>query len=153
MHMIAYTSHYSSNIKDIEQVLSDIVATAKENNPKQGITGVLLFDRDRFVQVIEGEKEELDALLTYIKADPRHNEIDVIFDIPTDKQEFSDWNMDAFEIGGESKLDEELLENFRKIYIENFKLSSIQIVSWIKKLINEPERFAKVFTGQWLSDQ
>ena len=148
MHMIAYTSHYSGDINEIEKVLADIVDTAKENNPKHGITGVLFFDRDRFVQVIEGEKPELDELLSHIKADPRHDEIDVIFDVPTQKQEFADWNMDGFEIGGTSKLDEKLLENFRQIYLDNFKLSSVQIVGWIKKLIKDPERFSKVFTGQ-----
>ena len=148
MHMIAYTSHYSGDINEIEKVLADIVDTAKENNPNHGITGVLFFDRDRFVQVIEGEKSELDELLSHIKADPRHDEIDVIFDVPTDKQEFAEWNMDGFEIGGTSKLDEKLLENFRQIYLDNFKLSSVQIVGWIKKLIKDPERFSKVFTGQ-----
>lgn len=148
MHMIAYTSHYSGDINEIENVLADIVDTAKKNNPKHGITGVLLFDRDRFVQVIEGEKHELEDLLKIIKVDPRHDEIDVIFDVATEKQEFAEWNMDGFEIGGSSKLDEKLLENFRQIYLENFKLSSVQIVGWIKKLIKDPERFSKVFTGR-----
>jgi len=147
MHMIAYTSHYLGDINDIEKVLADIVATAKENNPKHGITGVLIFDRDRFVQVIEGEKHELDGLLNIIKNDPRHDEIDVIFDVETEKQEFAEWNMDGFEIGGHSQLDEKLLENFRDTYLDNFKLSSVQIVGWIKKLIKDPERFSKVFTG------
>ena len=148
MHMIAYTSHYLGDINEVENVLADIVAAAKVNNPKQGITGVLIFDRDRFIQVIEGEKQQLDDLLSRIKTDPRHDEIEVIFDLPTKKREFSQWNMDGFEVGGQSNLDEKLLESFRQVYLKNFKLSSVQIVKWIKKLIKDPERFAKVFTGQ-----
>jgi len=148
MHMIAYTSHYSGSIKDIESTLTAIVKTAKHNNPEQGITGVLFFDRDRFVQVIEGEKAALDALLARIKEDPRHDHIDIIFNVEKEDREFADWNMDAFEIGGHSRLDAELLEHFRSVYLQNFRVSSVQVVDWIKRLIKDPDRFAKVFNGE-----
>ena len=149
MHLIAYTSRYSGDTADIESVLADIVKTAKEANPKRGITGVLFFDRDRFVQVIEGEKTALNDLLELIKADPRHDDIEVIFDGEEDHQEFTEWNMDAFKLHGASQFDdEEVLKNFRKIYQANFKLSSSQISRWIKMLINEPDRFSRVFNGQ-----
>ena len=149
MHLIAYTSRYSGDTANIESVLADIVKTAKEANPKRGITGVLFFDRDRFVQVIEGEKTALNELLELIKADPRHDDIEVIFDGEEDHQEFTEWNMDALKLHGASQFDdEEVLKNFRKIYQANFKLSSSQISRWIKMLINEPDRFSRVFNGQ-----
>lgn len=149
MHLIAYTSRYSGDMDNIEGVLADIVNTAKEANPKRGITGVLFFDRDRFVQVIEGEQSALNELLELIKGDPRHEEIEVIFDGAEDHQEFSDWNMDAFKLDGASQFDDDdVLKNFRKIYLANFKLSSEQISRWIKMLINEPDRFSRVFNSK-----
>lgn len=149
MHLIAYTSRYSGDAANIESVLADIVKTAKEANPKRGITGVLFFDRDRFVQVIEGEKTALNELLEHIKGDPRHDDVEVIFDGEEDHQEFTEWNMDAFKLDGASQFDDdEVLKNFRKIYQANFKLSSSQISRWIKMLINEPDRFSRVFNGQ-----
>lgn len=147
MHMIAYISHYSGNDNQVDKTLKDIVATSKENNPKQGITGVLLFDRDRFVQVIEGEQDELYELLHRLKADSRHKSINVFFDDPIDHQEFTDWNMDVFEFEGSSHLNDQLIENFRQIYMETFKPSAVQVVSWVKHMIEEPERFSKVFNG------
>lgn len=74
----------------------------------------------------------------------------VIFDGEEDHQEFSEWNMDAFQLSGASQFDdEEVLKNFRKIYLANFKLSSGQISRWIKMLISEPDRFSRVFNGTY----
>jgi hypothetical protein len=146
MHLIAYTSRYSGDTANIEGVLADIVKSAKAANPKRGITGVLFFDRDRFVQVIEGEQSALNDLLELIKKDERHDDVQVIFNGEEDHQEFSEWNMDAFQLSGASQfVDEDVLKNFRKLYLANFKLSSGQISRWIKMLINEPERFVRVF--------
>ena len=146
MHMIAYTSHYKGNEQDIQKQLERIVRSAKHNNAKLGVTGVLLFDHDRFVQVIEGDKSALDKLFNVIKQDPRHHDIKVLFDTPIKAREFAEWNMDAFAIGGHNEFDEELIENFQQVYEQNFKLSSAQLVNWTKRLISEPKRFLNVIT-------
>lgn len=147
MHMIVYTSRYHGPKSAIETTLTNIVTTAKSHNAQHSITGVLFLDHDRFVQVLEGPKHELHPLLERIKRDPRHCDVNVLFDTPIPQREFADWNMDAFKIGGNGHLDEALLERFRQVYLSNFQLSSALLVEWMKKLIAEPDRFQKVFTG------
>jgi len=49
-----------------------IVRTARRNNAREGITGLLIFDGEHFVHCIEGNDEPVRALLSRVLADPRH---------------------------------------------------------------------------------
>lgn len=54
--------------------VADIVKTARAFNLENSITGILVFDGERFCQYIEGPKEPLDELITRIARDRRHFE-------------------------------------------------------------------------------
>ncbi|MCW5259244.1 BLUF domain-containing protein [Verminephrobacter eiseniae] len=49
-----------------------IIKTARAFNASNGITGVLLFDGERFCQYIEGNPVAVNALVDRIRQDPRH---------------------------------------------------------------------------------
>lgn len=53
-------------------VVNKIVRVARHYNPGHGITGALLFDGERFCQLIEGPRAQVDALMERIQADTRH---------------------------------------------------------------------------------
>jgi Sensors of blue-light using FAD len=53
-------------------VVNEIARAARHHNPGHGITGALLFDGERFCQLIEGPRAAVDALMQRIHADPRH---------------------------------------------------------------------------------
>lgn len=60
-------------------VVKDIVAVARRHNPAHGITGALMFDGERFSQLIEGPAEAIHELMQRITQDPRHTDLRVLF--------------------------------------------------------------------------
>lgn len=55
-----------------------IAVRARARNPAIGISGVLLFDGERFCQLLEGGAVEVRALAQLIQADRRHVELTVL---------------------------------------------------------------------------
>ncbi len=55
--------------------IADILTSACNNNPRLGVTGMLLFVNGTFLQVIEGPHMHMDALFRRISADPRHSTV------------------------------------------------------------------------------
>lgn len=53
-------------------VVKDIVRASRSHNPTRGITGALLFDGERFCQLLEGSESEAAALMQRIEHDARH---------------------------------------------------------------------------------
>ena len=70
-----------------------ILLTARERNRRVGITGILLFRDDCFIQFLEGPPAEVDALLDDIVADERHHHLRVILTEMTADRSFPDWQM------------------------------------------------------------
>jgi Sensors of blue-light using FAD len=64
-------------------VVKGIVDVARLRNPAHGITGALLFDGERFCQLIEGAEHEVGALMQSIGRDPRHTNVRVLFSGPS----------------------------------------------------------------------
>lgn len=61
------------------EVMKEIVDAARRNNPAFGITGALLFDGERFCQLIEGEEPAVRTLMDNIAQDPRHTDVKLLF--------------------------------------------------------------------------
>ncbi|WP_100260096.1 BLUF domain-containing protein [Qipengyuania seohaensis] len=91
MHRIVYSSIASkgTNTPDV----FEIVDVSARNNPQRSVTGFLLYDADRFLQMIEGPALALQALLEDLEADPRHHSIEVLHRSATDERWFPDWEM------------------------------------------------------------
>lgn len=52
--------------------ISDIIKTARSFNANHGLTGVLVFDGQHFLQYLEGPQQPLWDLIVRIAQDPRH---------------------------------------------------------------------------------
>ena len=61
------------------EVMKEVADAARRNNPAHGITGALLFDGERFCQLIEGEKAAVHALMDNIASDARHSDVKLLF--------------------------------------------------------------------------
>ena len=70
---LIYTSHATDAFSETE--LGAILAASHANNPPQGLTGILLYSDGRFIQVLEGARDAVEALYERIKADPRHEAV------------------------------------------------------------------------------
>ena len=76
-----------------EDELAELFARARSDNHKQRITGALLLSGRRFVQVLEGDKVAVRSLFSRIQADPRHDEVELLFAEPVDSRTFARWSM------------------------------------------------------------
>jgi Sensors of blue-light using FAD len=70
-----------------------LLASARRNNARHGLTGVLLKYGERFVQVIEGPGWSVDECLTTIRADPRHTDLRIVQRAPLAERRFAGWSM------------------------------------------------------------
>ena len=91
-----------------------IVRTARTFNASHGITGVLLFDGERFCQYIEGPSPALDPLVDRICEDPRHQNVTALLQEPlTAARRYPDWSMAFSEVGSDSVIDRLITEEPR----------------------------------------
>jgi hypothetical protein len=70
-----------------------ILATSARNNPARAITGLLLYNGRNFLQLIEGEEEELVGLMLKITEDPRHSGITLLDRRAIDERSCPGWAM------------------------------------------------------------
>ncbi|GID32952.1 BLUF domain-containing protein [Paractinoplanes brasiliensis] len=70
-----------------------ILDTARSNNERNCLTGVLLFNRKFFLQCLEGGREEVTATFGRIAADPRHGNVALVSVHDIDVRDFPDWTM------------------------------------------------------------
>jgi hypothetical protein len=53
----------------------------------------MLFNEDWFVQLLEGEEADVRATFGRIAVDPRHDEVEILFDSTTSARRFPEWSM------------------------------------------------------------
>ena len=76
------------------QDLSDIHQAARHLNALDGITGLLIFDGARFLQIIEGGEEAIDSLVDRLRSDPRHSGFEIRDSRQVERRSFPDWSME-----------------------------------------------------------
>ncbi len=91
LHRLVYTSARSSSCDDTE--IENILKSCVKNNPGKSITGLLLHSDKRFLQVVEGEKEVINALYEKIKVDPRHGGVNLRDSRAITARMFPEWHM------------------------------------------------------------
>jgi hypothetical protein len=80
---------------DSDGMLQDIIGRSIQNNRVADITGLLLFRQGWFLQVLEGDLDQIDETFDRIRRDGRHIDVRLVSDEPAERRAFSDWNMVA----------------------------------------------------------
>jgi hypothetical protein len=88
---LAYVSTATQRMTDDD--LRSILHTARAFNAARGITGMLTYFGQTFVQVLEGEREEVLELLRCIRHDPRHHSLAVTRTREIESRAFPGWSM------------------------------------------------------------
>lgn len=73
--------------------LGRLFSAARSHNKEQRITGALLLLGDCFVQTLEGDEAQVQALLARIRADARHEALEVLETGLVDGRVFGRWSM------------------------------------------------------------
>lgn len=70
-----------------------ILANARRNNARRGITGALICRHDIYLQLIEGDAGAIDALFARISDDDRHLDVTLLNRAAVPDRVFSGWAM------------------------------------------------------------
>ena len=91
LHQIAYisTSTRDVSVAEIESILD----VSRRNNDRDGLTGILVYHRGMFFQMLEGARDAIHATMARIRHDPRHAGTTLIIDREIEAPSFPDWRM------------------------------------------------------------
>lgn len=103
LHQLIYVSKSRNPMSKSE--LNEILKVSKENNTDRLISGLLVYDRGHFFQVLEGEYNGVESLFSKIQQDRRHSRVNRIHSGRIQDRFFSDWNMGFYNLDEMSELD------------------------------------------------
>ena len=112
-YRMIYSSEASEHIgpSDLLEILDD----ARMGNQARNVTGVLVYFDGVFCQVLEGEREVLEALTESIRRDARHKSMKVFHRSEIVLRTFDDWRMAYLDELTELPARRALREKFQKI--------------------------------------
>ena len=73
--------------------VDDILKSCRENNPQHGITGVLCFSEQAFLQLIEGDRVAINRVYGQIVQDQRHTDVSLLHYEEINERIFGSWTM------------------------------------------------------------
>jgi hypothetical protein len=91
-----YASHAAQPLTS--SLLDSILEQSCKNNPRLGITGLLCFTKNIFVQIIEGGRDEVNELFMTIARDDRHRGIRLLAFEEISQRQFGSWTMGQVDI-------------------------------------------------------
>lgn len=101
--------------------LDELLSKARQRNHADGLTGLLVFGCGGFVQVVEGELADVDAVYARIAKDPRH-EVLMHTSRPIEQRHFPEWQMGYIRMGAAA---ENGINGFADIFDEDCDLERI----------------------------
>lgn len=105
---LIYTSE-AININ--EETIADILSTARGHNAKNGVSGILHFNSNYFLQCLEGGRAAVNNVYHKILNDPRHTKPLLLKYDTICERNFSDWSMAYV---GEGKLNASTFYKYSK---------------------------------------
>jgi len=94
---LMYASRAAEPVKP--ETLNAILKKSTAHNPSVGVTGVLCFSGDVYLQVLEGGRNQVSALYNRIAQDPRHHEVVLLGYDEIGERSFAGWAMGQVNMG------------------------------------------------------
>ncbi|MGL5002731.1 MAG: BLUF domain-containing protein [Casimicrobium sp.] len=91
MIRLVYVSTCAPGLK-LDDVYA-IMRAADPHNVEQGISGMLCWSGEFFLQCLEGERAQVSRLFAKICGDTRHTDIEILIAAPTNVRWFGEWGM------------------------------------------------------------
>jgi Sensors of blue-light using FAD len=88
---LMYASRATEPVR--QDSLQAILKKSTSNNPGVGVTGVLCFSGEIFLQVLEGGRSQVSALYNRIAQDPRHRDVVLLSYEEIEERSFAGWAM------------------------------------------------------------
>jgi hypothetical protein len=125
-HQLIYVSHATQLFT--EDQVRKMAQDFSDKNKKNSLTGILLFESNHFLQLIEGDKYDVHYTFKKIREDKRHKDIHLFLDEPTEHERlFSNWCMMYRSV---SSFDPDIIEKVNHL-IRNRPTNAREILSII----------------------
>lgn len=117
----------------VAPVVDSILQQSRKNNFKQGITGILCFAEDIFIQLLEGGRDEVCELYNGIIRDDRHRDVRILVYGEISERRFGNWTMGQVDI---AKINPALLMKYsEKAFLNPFACSGHATMALLHELI------------------
>jgi len=115
-------------------LIESILDQSRVNNPQQGITGILCYTANLFIQVLEGGRDEVCDLFNKIVPDDRHSNVRILVYEEISERHFSHWTMGHVDI---SKVNPGLLLKYSpKTALDPFLISGHATLALLHELVS-----------------
>ena len=104
MKRVIYCSQATHDVSPEELVA--LLEVSRRNNEAVGLSGMLLYSSQSFLQVLEGEPAALEETYRRIGADDRHVNLRLLMDAEVAAPLFPDWTMGFEHVDDEDLADE-----------------------------------------------
>ena len=85
---------YASRVSDPSAATTEsILAQSRTHNPSCGITGILCYGGEIFLQALEGGRAQVSALYGHIQQDVRHKDVVLLHYEEITERRFGGWTM------------------------------------------------------------
>lgn len=91
LYKLLYISRAVGEFSDAD--LQDLLAVSRRNNDRLKLTGLLVYANGQFLQVLEGDKEEVLRLYETISRDERNTDNRIVSQGPIADRMFPAWTM------------------------------------------------------------
>lgn len=133
VRLIYYSTASSGlSLTDVKQILT----TARENNQKLGVCGMLCYDNQYFLQALEGDRSVVSELFVSIADDPRHDEVVIVSFDYVEEPNFESWQMGY---AGSNSLLPTLLAKLKLKQFEPSELTPNQCLAILTTLSSQQE--------------
>lgn len=115
------------------RTVASILAECQNNNPERGITGVLCYSDEIFLQVLEGGRDAVCETFNAIVRDPRHEHVRLLHFEEISERRFGGWTMGQVNI---DKVNSSLLLKYaEKAELNPFAVSGRVSLALLEELI------------------
>jgi hypothetical protein len=110
-----------------------ILAQCRAHNPALGLTGILCWSGDSFMQVLEGGRDAVNAKYGEIVRDPRHKEVTLLWYGEIPERRFAGWTMGQVNL---AKINQTtLLKYSERPVLDPFAVSGCASLALLEELI------------------
>lgn len=114
-------------------MIEDILEKSRVNNPAHGITGLLCYSGDVFIQVLEGGRDEVCELYNAIVRDQRHANVRLLVFEEIRERKFCNWTMGHVDL---SKVNPGLLLKYHeRAVLDPFTCSGSATMALLDELV------------------
>jgi hypothetical protein len=131
--MLVRLLYASRCINDSQATIESILSQSRHHNPETGITGILCYSGDIFLQAIEGGRSAVSELYNHISKDPRHKDVVLLHYEEIIERRFGGWTMGQVNM---SKLNTTILMKYsEKAELNPYLVSGVVSLALLEELM------------------